>query len=49
MKKFIILFVLLVSGCAQNKSVLVRNCKTVGTNLYSCEEIPQKDVVRLPK
>ena len=45
--KYLVCLVLLVAmvGCASGPTLLmVKNCKALGSNLYSCEEIPTQDV-----
>lgn len=45
--KYLILFCVLLSGCASGPTkVLMKNCDAVGSGLYSCEEIPNKDIGR---
>lgn len=37
--------VILFAGCASGPTkILVKNCKALGSDLYSCEEIPKKDI-----
>lgn len=35
----------MLAGCASGPTlVMVKNCKSLGSDLYQCEEIPAKDV-----
>lgn len=41
----LLLFVATLTGCASGPSlILVKNCKSLGSNMYQCEQIPTKDV-----
>lgn len=43
--KYIISILLLTGlvGCAGPRTLLVKNCKDLGSGLYQCEEIPPKE------
>ena len=44
MKKLLIL-ALLLAGCASKPTkILVKNCDSLGSDLYRCEEIPTKEI-----
>jgi hypothetical protein len=45
MKYLIALCLVMLSACASKPvKIMVKNCEALGSNLYSCEEIPQKDI-----
>jgi uncharacterized lipoprotein YajG len=46
MKYVLVLIALtMFAGCASGPTkILVKNCKAVGSELYTCEEIPKKDI-----
>ena len=46
MKAIIIVIGLIIfAGCASGPTkILVKNCKAIGSDLYSCEMIPKHDI-----
>lgn len=45
MKKLLVVLSLsLLAACAGPTKILVKNCKDLGSNVFSCEEIPEKDL-----
>lgn len=43
MKYLMLITMLLLSGCAGEHTILVKDCKWEGSDLWRCKEIPQKD------
>jgi hypothetical protein len=45
-KMFIFLGLMVLAWACASKptKLLVANCQALGSNLYSCEEIPQRDI-----
>ena len=42
---FCLVLLAMLTGCASGPTrIMVRNCKALGSDLYQCEEIPQKEV-----
>ncbi|HEY5236219.1 MAG TPA: hypothetical protein VIJ14_08585 [Rhabdochlamydiaceae bacterium] len=46
MKRIILFALLLMSGCATTPRITVRDCRYIGSGLYSCQELPKGDVER---
>jgi len=45
MKYLFIFCLIMLSACANSPvNIVVKNCRLLGSNLYICEEIPQKDI-----
>lgn len=46
MKKTLLLLsvLLLLTSCSHVRKILVKNCVAVGSGLYQCEELNQKDI-----
>lgn len=42
---FAFMGLVMLAGCASGPTkIMVKNCQALGSGLYQCEEIPQKDI-----